>query len=111
MKHFLISSIIAVCVSCVALPLAAQGPDDEKSHGFSLIEEGIKLLFQGLLNDVEPALDEMGRALTNLEPILRDLAGMVDDLNNYEMPEKLPNGDIIIRRKLILPEPQEQMDL
>ncbi len=37
--------------------------------------------------------------LTQLTPMLESLREKVDDLSNYEAPEVLPNGDIIIRRK------------
>jgi hypothetical protein len=31
-------------------------------------------------------------------PFLESLGSLIDDLSAYEMPERLPNGDIIIRR-------------
>ncbi len=34
-----------------------------------------------------------------MSPMVEQLRDMVDDLNAYEAPEMLPNGDIIIRRK------------
>lgn len=38
--------------------------------------------------------------LTNLlGPILGDLLGRLEDLGGYALPEVLPNGDILIRRK------------
>ena len=37
--------------------------------------------------------------MTQLKPMLESLREKVDDLSNYEAPEVLPNGDIIIRRK------------
>jgi hypothetical protein len=42
--------------------------------------------------------------LTQLTPLLEGLRDRVDDLSNYEAPEVLPNGDIIIRRKPDAPE-------
>jgi hypothetical protein len=30
---------------------------------------------------------------------------MIDDLSAYEMPERLPNGDILIRRRADAPPP------
>ena len=33
---------------------------------------------------------------------------LMGDIRNYEMPEKLPNGDIIIRRKPDLPAPPKE---
>jgi len=36
-------------------------------------------------------------------PLLQDLNGMIDDMSAYHAPEILPNGDILIRRRV----PQE----
>ena len=84
----------------------------EVEEGFSLMEEGAKLLLRGLMAEMEPALDEMGKALTELEPALKDLQpkmlellALVDDLTNYQAPERLENGDILIRRKPDAPPP------
>lgn len=107
MKHL----IAALCALCLAsLPAAAQ--DDaapEIDEGFSLMEEGARMLLRGLLTEVEPAiedlregLEEMGPAFAEFAqafgPALADLLNKVDDFRNYEAPEFLPNGDIIIRR-------------
>ena len=43
--------------------------------------------------------------LTELTPMLESLRDKIDDLSNYEKPEVLPNGDIIIRRKPDKPTP------
>ena len=78
-------------------------PTDE---GWSLMERGARLLMQGLMTEMQPALDEMGKALSGIEPALRemqpalrDLISLLGDIRYYHAPEKLPNGDIIIRRK------------
>ena len=42
--------------------------------------------------------------LTELTPMLESLRDKVDDMSNYEKPEVLPNGDIIIRRKPDIPQ-------
>lgn len=57
-------------------------------EGMDLLSEGTKLLLRGLMGEIEPAL--------------RDLEGALDDLTAYHAPEVLPNGDIIIRRKVPL---------
>ncbi len=76
------------------------------------MEEGAKLLLKGLMSEMEPTLDEMGKALSDLEPSLKDLQprllellALVDDLTNYQAPERLENGDILIRRKPDAPAP------
>jgi hypothetical protein len=80
----------------------APPPED----GLNLMQEGAQLLFRGLMSEMEPALDEMGRALDEIEPALRkmgpalrDLVAMMGDIENYEAPVRMPNGDILIRRK------------
>lgn len=108
MKHL----VVALCL-CAA-PAWAQDPPatDEVDKGFSLMEEGAKLLLKGLMSEMEPTLDEMGKALSELEPSLKDLQprllellALVDDLTNYQAPERLENGDILIRRKPDAPAP------
>jgi hypothetical protein len=93
----------------LALPAQAEDPAPEappEEDGFSLMEEGARLVLRGLMSEMEPALDEMGKALDDMEPMLRDLGPqmgelmeMIGDFRNYEAPVKLPNGDILIRRK------------
>ena len=44
--------------------------------------------------------EEMLRDLvSDLEPKLRELRDAIGNLDDYEAPEMLPNGDILIRRK------------
>lgn len=90
------------------LPLTAQetapaDPPATEEEGPSLMERGLSLFFEGFTQEMEPALDEMAKALEQLgptiAPALESLMAMVDDMTNYEMPEMLENGDIIIRRK------------
>ena len=101
----------------VLLPflLTLAAPVQAEDEGFSLMEEGAQLILRGLLREVEPAMDdiqsmmkEFGPAIDQfaleLGPILAELLEKVDDISNYEQPEVLPNGDIIIRRKPDAPE-------
>jgi hypothetical protein len=82
-------------------------------QGMDLLRDGASLFLRGLMGEVEPKLDEMGRAIEGLggqmgealdqaQPMITGLMALIDDLGNYQAPEKLPNGDILIRRK---PEP------
>ena len=75
----------------------------------SLMEEGANLFFQGLLQEMDPALDRLRGLADQVEPAMQDFAdkmgpafiemmAIIDDIGNYDMPEFLPNGDIIIRR-------------
>ena len=86
------ASIIALCLGLAAQSAPAQEADEpgatDMEEGFSLLEEGTKLLLRGLLSEMEPAL--------------RELEGALRELDAYHPPEVLPNGDIIIRRKVPL---------
>lgn len=112
-------------ISLAALP--AQAEDDD---GLSIMERGAQLFFEGLMKEMEPAIeefsglaDQMGPALRNfaaeMGPKLSELMDQVEDWSVYQAPEMLPNGDIIIRRnpdhpleKLEVPaEPAPQIDL
>ncbi len=55
------------------------------SEGLDLLSEGTRLLLEGLVDELGPALEGLREGLS--------------DLNAYHPPEMLPNGDIIIRRK------------
>lgn len=115
MKH------LCVLLALAASPATAQGDVDE---GLSLLDQGARLLFRGLLSEMEPALDEM-RGLAEqmgpqmeafarqMGPAMAELLRQIDDLTNYDAPVMLPNGDIIIRRKPGAPqfEPKGEVEL
>lgn len=105
---------LALALCLMAAPAFAEdAPVQRDPEGFSLMEEGAKLVLRGLMTEMEPALDEMGKALSEMEPALKELGpkfqqliAMIDDFKNYDAPEMLPNGDIIIRRNApLLPKP------
>lgn len=105
MKQIAMTATLAL-----ALALPAQADEKNTDEGFSLMERGARLLFEGLVQDMEPALREMEGLTDQLEPALRgfvenmgpalgDFLGQVDNFSKYHAPEILPNGDIILRRK------------
>ena len=115
MKQILLPMTLVAALT--AAPLAAQDEDG----GPSLMEQGMKLFFKGLMTEMEPALEELEGLAQEMEPALRDFAlnmgpalrGLmdeVDDWSNYHLPEVLPNGDIIIRRK-VADEPLEDGEI
>ncbi len=102
MKHIL---MIGAMAAAFALPATAEEEDAP-----TLMEQGAELFFEGLRREMEPALDELlgladqfGPAMQSfmqeMGPALAELAAEVKDWSVYEMPEILPNGDIIIRKK------------
>jgi len=80
-----ILSYIAFSLIITITPVYAQEPEGEMREGIDLLQQGTRLLLEGLMSELGPAL--------------QDLEDMVLDLNRYYPPEILPNGDIIIRRK------------
>ncbi len=103
MKQIAIASLIA----CLATAPAVAADEDD---GLSLMEQGARLFFEGIMQEMEPAIeefkglsDEMQPALRglveNMGPALADLMDQVEDWSAYHPPEILPNGDIIMRRK------------
>lgn len=119
--------VLALCLAAApALAQEAQPAPQDGERGFSLMEEGAKLVLRGLMAEMAPALDEMEKALTEIGPTLegfgeevgpklRQLIAMIDDFKNYDAPMMLPNGDILIRRKLPVlpgqPGPNGEIDL
>lgn len=82
-----------------------------------MMEQGAQQFLEGLLLQMEPALDGMMGFIEEMGPSMQELMEEVKDWSVYEVPEILPNGDIIIRRKPdapapdTAPDPQEQIEL
>ena len=116
---YIVSMKQIACTALVALSLSLPVPvaAEEKDEGLNLMEEGARLFFRGLMDEMEPALKELEGLAEDIEPSLRTFAremgpalrkllDEVEDWSAYHPPEMLPNGDIIIRRK----SPQEILD-
>lgn len=84
-----------VLVLALAAPAAAQedGERDSLREGWGLLSEGSRLILEGLADEMRPVMDE------HVLPFIAELMDLMDDVAMYEMPERLPNGDIIIRRR------------
>ena len=117
MKHILIP---IVALTLAHSPVVAETPTPEPEAGIDLMEEGAKLLLRGLLSEMEPAIDELQGLAEELGPQLQlfteemgpafaELLDQVDDLSQYHVPEFLPNGDIIIRRRETAPDFQPEL--
>ena len=99
-------ALVFVAASATAAP--AQSADESR------LPETLDRAFRDMVDDLKPALDDafdamrpaLEDALRNMQPALegamdymRGFEASVDDPRNYELPEVLPNGDIIIRRR------------
>lgn len=97
----------ALAEDAPAVPEAAPPAAEEEAPG--LIEQGARMFLRGLIEEIGPQVDEMTagieEAARKLGPELERLMALVDDVKNYEPPERLPNGDIVIRRKAGAPPP------
>ncbi|AUQ73907.1 hypothetical protein [Phaeobacter piscinae] len=96
------------------LPLAPAAQADtaptQNDEGSSLMQRGAELFWEGLRQEMAPALDDLQALaddfgpslqgfLSEMGPALAEIANKVEDWSVYERPEILPNGDIIMRRK------------
>ncbi len=99
--------LFPICAVTAALAVPTHAEEDT---GKSLMEQGAELFFEGLRQEMEPALEDLQGLVTQfgpamqsffeqMGPALADLAGEIEDWSAYEPPEILPNGDIIIRKK------------
>lgn len=86
-------------------------PQDEGLGGGleDLLGRGMDDIMGNLMNDLGPGLEQLGQdfsgALGNVTPLLKDLGNQIDDLRYYQAPERLENGDIIMRRRADAPPP------
>jgi len=83
--------LLSLCLTAGAAAQEAEPDGNALRDGLGLFAEGSRLILGGLL-------EEMG-------PVLRALEALVDDIAVYELPERLPNGDILIRRAPDAPPP------
>ncbi|MCC5959665.1 MAG: AAA+ family ATPase [Rhodobacteraceae bacterium] len=93
--------IISLCLCLnIAPPAFADDVGDLPNSGqpegfFDLIER----MMRGFFDDMDPHMRQMERSLEAAEPELRRFLGQLRDMVEYEPPEILPNGDILIRRR------------
>ena len=86
------------------------------------MERGAQMFWEGLKQEMAPALDDM-RALAEdfgpsfrsfleeMGPALGDVMDEIKDWSAYHPPEILENGDIIIRRKTEEDPPEGDSDV
>lgn len=107
-------------VALLALPVAAQDwqmprdeaqPRGQQDEPLGDLGDEIDNAMNQLFNRLQPHLNALGDELANtmneFTPALNEISGLIDDIGNYERPERLENGDIIIRRKAGAPPPPQ----
>jgi hypothetical protein len=92
-------------LALVLLPLPTLAQDDAPS----LMERGAEMFMEGLMQEMAPAMDDFRSFAEDIAPMFEEMSAEMgaafaqlfkelDSISNYELPEILPNGDIIIRR-------------
>jgi len=85
-----VTRILALSILTVGLAMApASGGSD--TFGERSLSKTLNETLQGLMGQMKPAYEDLVEALKVFEEI--------DSFKNYERPEILPNGDVIIRRR------------
>lgn len=108
MKHFMAT------ISAIATIAAPAGAQDNADEGLSLMEEGAKMIMRHLMDEMGSTMEDLDNLSEQMAPALQELQQMINDLSAYEMPEMLPNGDIIIRRKTpleVVPPSVEEIEI
>ena len=88
-----------------AAPAAAQegNADDPIGEGLDLFQRGADLFLRGLMDEIAPQLEQLRPRIEGLGeeigPMIAGLLELIDEIDAYHPPERLPNGDIILRRK------------
>ncbi|EYD78289.1 hypothetical protein Rumeso_00118 [Rubellimicrobium mesophilum DSM 19309] len=104
---------LILAAALVAAPLAGHA-QDSSDDGNDLLREGANLFLRGLLEDVQPPLQELAGItvqhlaalqafLDEMGPAFAEVVGQIDSVTYYEPPEILPNGDIVFRRRADAP--------
>lgn len=120
---------LIVALALLATPALAQeapkdtpAPDtEEEQHALPPFLQDWADRTEDLMKEFKEKVGpEMEKMMAEIMPELERLGEAVGGLSNYQMPEFLPNGDIIIRRKPDAPplpddfqdrEPEEPIDL
>ena len=93
MRHIILSFAVS---TCLVFPAAAQEAENEPP---SLMERGVQMFLEGLLQEMEPALDDLQGLADEMEPAFRefsekmgpmmtDLFGKMTDIMKERRTEK-----------------------
>ncbi|MHA3914241.1 hypothetical protein [Halovulum sp. GXIMD14793] len=99
MKHIL-ALTFAITLAGPALTQDEKPPVEQRHFLDRYLEDRMRDLAEELQRELTENLQpELERLMGEMLPRLRELTELVGGLQYYEMPEILPNGDILIRRK------------
>lgn len=100
MKQIATSTALALLLATGPTVAQDETPPDnpELAEGAELLNRGFQLLLEGLANEIEPMAQEWSEGWA-------ELVEKFSDMQVYHPPEVLPNGDIIIRRRIPLDPP------
>jgi hypothetical protein len=93
------NTIVLAAFLAASQPALAQQEGGGLRDGLGLLGEGSRMILEGLLQEMRPLMEEVRPFFEDeVVPMLERMGEIVDDLSYYELPERLPNGDILIRR-------------
>lgn len=103
---------LVLILALLAAPALAQSPEPPAgAPSDDAFQRGLEDFMGNLLNRAQPSLDRLGQDLGGLAqrlgPVLGELGDLMHDVRNYQAPERLENGDILIRRRADAPPPPE----
>jgi hypothetical protein len=90
-------------IAALTWPVAGQAQTECPS--FAPGCERLPRLLDELTQELAPLLDSL---TARLDPFMRALTDSLGDLSGWHAPEVLPNGDILIRRRLPPPDAPDQ---
>ncbi|SDE64744.1 hypothetical protein SAMN05421538_10921 [Paracoccus isoporae] len=96
-------------------PASADGAERPGDDPLSGLEQELNRTMDGIFRRLQPHLEGLGNELAGtvneFSPALRELSALIDDFGNYHRPERLENGDIVIRRRADAPPPPDMDEL
>jgi len=94
----IVPAVISICL-LAPLPVSAQSTPEIR------LPEKLDRALRDMMDAMKPAIDDAFDAMKDFQ--------VIDDPRHYEMPEIMPNGDIIIRRRPDAPDlgpPDDQQE-